>query len=330
MPGELYLSGDCVGNGYYNRSDLTSEKFSTDIFNPNYTMYKTGDLCKFDEHNNIHYLGRTDFQVKINGFRVELEEIEKQIASIPYVSTVSVLTEKDKLDKSKLIAFIKFNRLVKYEILKKDLSHKLPAYMFPSTIYIVENMPLNINGKVDKKLLEANKLLYKKLISSSTGFILPANETESLILELMKSVLNLPEMSTNHDFFELGGDSLTAISLQTKLAKHKILLNTQEIYNNYSPKMLSDYILSSNSIKDPIDFGELSTNKLTLNSSLVDTSKCNTYFLTGVTGYLGIHVLQELLEKSQSTIYCLVRPLNNLSGVKRLKDKYMYYFNVRV
>ena len=93
--GEIYISGDCVGNGYYNRDELTKERFLDDPFNKENKMYKTGDLGKIDANGNIYYLGRNDFQVKVNGYRIELEEVEKALSKIEIIKKVAVVIEKD-------------------------------------------------------------------------------------------------------------------------------------------------------------------------------------------------------------------------------------------
>lgn len=318
--GEIYISGDCVGNGYYNKANLTNERFLTDIFNNDYRMYKTGDLGKFDENGNVYYLGRADFQVKVNGFRIEIEEIEKQIASLEYIDNVAITIEKDHMEKNKIIAFIQFKKDIKYEKVKKDILTKLPKYMFPSKIFKINKMPLNSNGKADKKVLENSKENYI-LFTSSSKNALPTNDTESKILKDIQDVLNTKEVNVEDDFFEVGGDSLLAIALQVKLSKEGIMLNTQEIYDNPSARKIYKYITNKK-----IDIDNSDIKNIHITPKKVNIEKKVNILLTGSTGFLGVHILNELLKDENNNIYCIVRNKNNKSALERLKETYYYYF----
>ncbi|MDO5556368.1 MAG: amino acid adenylation domain-containing protein [Clostridia bacterium] len=319
--GEIYISGECVGNGYYNKSNLTKERFITDNFNTKYKMYKTGDLGKYDYDGNIYYLGRTDFQVKINGFRIEIEEIEKQIASIPYIKNIAILIEKDALEKNKLVAYLELNEKIEYEQLKINMTEKLPQYMIPTKVYLIDNMPLNINGKADKKLLEENKNKYK-IFTTTIKNSLPENEIEAKILKCIQKVLNTKEVNVENDFFEIGGDSLSAIELQLELSRENILLNTQEIYDNPTARKIYQHLKDNH---------EEAKNELYQKIELIQKEivikEKNNILLTGATGYLGIHILNELLENTKNNIYCLIRKKQGVNATERLLSKYKYYFN---
>lgn len=318
--GEIYISGECVGNGYFNKRNLTQERFIKDPFCSKYIMYKTGDLGKFDDFGNIYYLGRTDFQVKVNGYRIEMEEVEKQISSIPEIENATVAIEKDNLDKNKLVAYIELKSKISYEDFKDKLSKKLPKYMIPSKIYLIEKMPLNINGKADKKLLEANKEQYK-IFTSTDKDAIPENEIEAKILKCMQNVLNTKGINVQNDFFEIGGDSLSAIALQVELAKENIILNTQEIYDNPTAKGLYKYL---NSKKESNNTDECK--KIILKQEKVNIKSNNNILLTGATGFLGIHILNNLLENTNNIIYCIIRRKDNIEPTERLNKKYKYYF----
>lgn len=319
--GEIHISGYPVGNGYYNQSELTNQKFVEDPFAKEYKMYKTGDLGSFDLEGNIQYIGRNDFQVKVNGYRIELEEVEKHIAKLEYINNVSVACQKDEKQKNRLIAFIESNQKINYQTIKKDLLKEIPIYMLPAIIKKVNKIPLNHNGKADKKLLIKDINKYQT-ITTNVKYIKPQNELQKQILEEMKNTLKIEKMGIEDDFFELGGDSLLAISLQIALAQKNIHVNTQEIYDYPNTRKLANYINTEEKIKDTIK-----ASKIDLKPEKIKVNDKNNILLTGATGYLGIHILNYLLTKTSRIIYCIVRNNKAQTSKERLIEKYRYYFN---
>ena len=319
--GNLYISGDCVGKGYINRDDLTKEKFIKDPFTSKFTMYNSGDLAKYDEQGNVIYLGRSDFQVKVNGFRIELEEIEHAILKLPYICSVYVTNVKNEFEKNTLLAFVKVSNSCLSLNIKEDLAKFLPKYMIPSIFYEVNEIPLNHNGKTDKKYLLQNINKFH-IISKQTQF---SNKSitplEKQLLKAFCKVLNNPNLSITDDFFDFGGDSLAAIALQAECSKINLFFNTQELYDNPSVKQLSKHLIDS---KKDIDVRE--NFKVKLEPKKVNIKKINNIFVTGANGFLGIHVLDSLL-KTDNIIYCLVRSTPTKSSVQRFLDFYKYYFD---
>jgi amino acid adenylation domain-containing protein len=203
--GELYTGGDGVARGYFNQDALTQEKF---IEFRGDRVYKTGDLVKYREDGNIIYLGRSDNQVKIRGFRVELGEIEQQILQLDGVKECVVL-EKNK----QLIGYItEDNQKVNTEHLKNMLKEHLPEYMIPLSLTVLENMPINPNGKVDRRALSKMEVE----IVSNQPFVAPKGEIEERLASIFEEVLQLKSVGLYDNFFELGGHSLLA----TKLVAH--------------------------------------------------------------------------------------------------------------
>lgn len=319
--GEIYISGYPVGNGYYNQPELTNQKFLEDPFVKEYKMYKTGDLGSFDLEGNIQYIGRNDFQVKVNGYRIELEEVEKHISKLEYINNVSVACEKDEKQKNRLIAFIESNQKINYQTLKKDLLKEMPIYMLPTIMKKVDKIPLNHNGKADKKLL-IKEINQYQTITTDVKYIKPQNELQKQILEEMQNTLKIEKMGIEDDFFELGGDSLLAISLQIALAQKNIHINTQEIYDYPNTRELANYINTEEKKENTIN-----TSKIDLKPQKVKVSDKNNILLTGATGYLGIHILNYLLNKTSRNIYCIVRNNKVQTSEERLIEKYRYYFN---
>ncbi len=208
--GQIAISGDCVGNGYFNNSDLTNEKFLTDFFSDK-KMYLTGDLGFIDDKYCIHYLGRQDFQVKINGFRIELEEIDKIFMHIKNVqNAVSIILEEN--HKKHIVTYYTLLEEIPETKLYEQLKEKLPHYMIPSHIIKLDKFPLTMNGKVDKKSLPKVNLLDTVL-----EFIEPKTALEMQLATIWKEIFNTDKISTNYNFFAIGGDSLLAIKMSAKI-----------------------------------------------------------------------------------------------------------------
>jgi len=239
--GQIAISGECVGNGYFNNIDLTAEKFINDPFNKENTMYLTGDLGFFDNSGCIHYIGRSDFQVKINGFRIELGEIDKVLLEHTDVSNcVSIIQEKN--NKKHIISFYISNDELDESVLKQYLKTSLPNFMIPSRIIRLESLPINNNGKVDKKSLP--QIDFEDYIQE---FVKPITSTEIKLAEVWKNTFNIDKIGSNYDFFELGGDSLLAIKLISIInSNFNIDITVADVFKYSTLKNLSEYIDSCN------------------------------------------------------------------------------------
>ena len=241
MIGQIAISGDCVGNGYINNPELTQKRFVTDKFTNSGKMYLTGDLGYIDASGLIYFLGRNDFQVKVNGFRIELEEIETALHSHPAVTNCIVLSQKNNLH-TFLIAYYISNRDISETELRKYLKNKLPEYMVPHYLVKLDKLPYNLNGKIDRKKLPLPNF------ESSIKKIVPArNNIDRLLVSLLEQILNINNISIDDSFFELGGDSLTAISLCAKVhSKLGIEIFVKDVLENPIVEDLSDIISSRN------------------------------------------------------------------------------------
>ncbi len=245
VPGELWVGGDGVAKGYLNNPELTKEKFINNPFGSG-TIYKTGDLVKWLPDGNIEFIGRIDNQIKLRGFRIELSEIDNNILTYPNVKqSISIIQN---INNNKTIcSYIVSDEPVNIINLKKYLSKTLANYMIPTHIITLEKLPLNINGKVDRKLLPL-----PELDSENINIITPRNEIDNTIILCLKEILGLSSISITSSFFDIGGDSLSAISLATKLTSLlKQAITVQDIFNNPIIMDLSDYIfnLKNSSIK---------------------------------------------------------------------------------
>jgi acyl carrier protein len=208
VQGELYLGGDGLARGYLNRTDLTDERFGNRF---GQRLYRTGDIVKQLANGDLEFIGRVDHQVKIRGFRIELGEIENCLRNHEGVREALVLARET-------FAGSGDKRLVAYVVAKVDtedfsehirsyLQQQLPAYMQPSALLVLPALPLNANGKLDRKALPEPELL------SRAEFVAPESETELRLSALWQSLLAQQQIGLHDNFFDLGGHSLLATRL---------------------------------------------------------------------------------------------------------------------
>lgn len=216
IAGELYIGGIGLARGYHNRPDLTSEKFVPNPFGtePGERLYKTGDLARYRSDGNLEFLGRIDYQVKVNGFRIELEEIESVMDQHPAVSEVAVIvrdSDRGSGDKRLVAYFVaKTERKVTIGELRDFLKNKLPEYMVPSTFVQLDTFPLTPNGKIDRKALPEPD---QKRPDLAKPYVPPRDAWELGLVQIWEEVLNVQPIGVTDNFFELGGHSLIAVRL---------------------------------------------------------------------------------------------------------------------
>lgn len=218
--GELYIGGDGLARGYFEREDLTAEKFVPDPFSslPGARMYGTGDLARYLPDGNVEFLGRIDHQVKIRGFRIELGEIEAVLEQHDGVSQAVVIAREDTPGDKSLVAYVVPdvpNSLESAE-LREHAGKQLPDYMVPSAFVQMPRLPLTPNGKVDRKALPVPTM---RDIEAETKYAAPRNETERKLVTLWEEVLGIHPISVNSSFFDLGGRSILAARLFTEIAR---------------------------------------------------------------------------------------------------------------
>ncbi|WP_430231281.1 amino acid adenylation domain-containing protein, partial [Nitrosomonas communis] len=214
VAGELYIGGELLARGYFNRAGLTAERFVADPFREQGgRIYRTGDLARWRPDGQIEYLGRVDHQVKIRGFRIELGEIETQLLHQPAVRE-AVVVAKDGPNGTRLAAYVSLHAgstsTLTTEALREALAQTLPDYMLPSAIVVLENLPLNANGKVDRKRLPEPELV------SDKQYAAPEGEVEKTLAAIWAEGLALGRVGRNDNFFELGGDSILSLQIVTK------------------------------------------------------------------------------------------------------------------
>jgi acyl carrier protein len=219
LPGELYIGGEGVVRGYWNRPDLTADRFIPDPFNtqqPGARLYKTGDLARYLPDGNIEFLGRSDFQVKIRGHRIELGEIESALDQHPTIQKSVVTAREDTPGDKRLVAYILANghAAASANEFRAYLRDKLPDFMIPSHFMTLEAFPLTPNGKVDRKALPPPQQSRPEPVTSQGA---PASAMERTLASIWEEVLSMDNVSIYDNFFDLGGHSLQVIQVVTHL-----------------------------------------------------------------------------------------------------------------
>ncbi|HEX3989372.1 MAG TPA: amino acid adenylation domain-containing protein, partial [Verrucomicrobiae bacterium] len=215
IPGDLYIGGAGLARGYLNRPELTAERFLTNPYRPGQRFYKTGDVARWREDGNLVYLGRSDHQVKIRGFRIELGEIESALKKISSVGEAIVVVREDRPGDKRLAAYVVLRpgQQATADELRGCVAQRLPQYMVPAHIVFLPQLPMTPNGKVDRQALPAPK--------SEEGlrrdFEPPSEGLESQIAEIWAEVLGLEKVGATENFLQLGGHSLMAVQVTSRL-----------------------------------------------------------------------------------------------------------------
>ena len=229
VAGELHIGGESLAQGYLNRNELTQRKFIPNPFDKaeGQRLYKTGDLARYLADGNIEYLGRIDNQVKIRGFRIELGEIEAILNQDPNVQTSCVILREDIPGEKRLVAYVTLHQhTLTISELRHYLKAKLPPYMMPQALVILESMPLTPNGKVDRRALPAPNLQ-----SDKDKYVAPRTPIEEMLAQIWAQVLKVEQVSIYDNFFELGGHSLLATQLISRIRSNfQVELPLRELF----------------------------------------------------------------------------------------------------
>ncbi len=331
--GELVITGELVGRGYMNLPEKTKESFFT---LRGFPAYRSGDLVRLNADGEVEFFGRRDNQIKLRGFRVELDEIEKCISSFGGI-TQSKVVVRNNGSEDYLAGFYTADRKIDPDALNSHLKARLTYYMVPDVMMQLESMPVTANGKIDKKALPEVKREKKK-----NGRKAPRKSVEQELCDLFASVLSLDEYYADDNFFEMGGTSLSASKVTMQLMSKGLKVEYQDIFENPTPELLANYISGlgrsipteriaeknmgqDNEIQS--DYPEqLQYNTLEY-ADRVKREPLGDVLLTGAVGFLGIHVLRELIDADEGKIVCLIRRGSFTSPLLRLKSMLFYYFD---
>ena len=217
VPGELFIGGTGLARGYLGRPDLTAEAFIPDPFagrdghgRPGDRLYKTGDRARYRADGNLEYLGRSDGQIKLRGFRIELAEIESVLLQRPELIEVVVLLREDEPGNPRLVAYVRVAADAEFSAgkLRDELRRLLPDYMIPSAFVVLETLPLTTNGKVDRDALPKPD---RQRPEQSAEFARPGNDLEQALADIWRNVLNLEQVGVQDNFFDSGGNSVLVV-----------------------------------------------------------------------------------------------------------------------
>ena len=323
-PGNLYIGGDGVSAGYLNRPELTHEKFISSPFEENDLLYNTNDLAYFTSSGELVHLGRSDFQVKLRGYRIELGEIENRILKYPDITnTVVTADESNKY----LLCYYVSNVDINHSKLSSYLLKYLPNYMIPAYFKRLDAIPLTPNGKVNRKALPA--------IHITSECVLASTETERIISGVLSNLLGEKDLDINTPFLTLGLDSLGVIKLQTELLEYNLNLTTQDFYRYPTVKSLAERIDThteyyTESIYNIPEQFKHEVDELSNLDLSTDTNELGNVLLTGANGFIGVHVLYELLYNTSSKIHCFVRGDNLNHSIERLDNNFNFYFGLSI
>lgn len=250
VKGELYIAGSGLARGYLNREQLTSERFIQSPFDENKRLYKTGDIGYWTTAGEIEFIGRKDEQIKIRGYRIELGEVETVLQNYPNLDNCIIkILRKDNANDA-LVAYVLSKQILNAKALRTHMSQFLPAYMIPSYFVQLDELPLLPSGKINTKMLPDPS---GQLMDTGVEFELPQTTPEKEMRALWAAVLDLKEevIGINDNFFDLGGNSIKAIQLLTKVnQQYSVKLSTTSIFQYSCIKEFTD-ILENTSAKQP-------------------------------------------------------------------------------
>ena len=324
--GEAYISGACVATGYINREELNRRKFLPDPFLPGHVMYQSGDICAFMENGEMEIRGRSDHQVKIRGLRIELGEIEAALRKVDGIKEAVVKDWGEGANKF-LCAYYAADKTMDDGILRSRLSQKLPAYMVPSYLIGMKELPMTLNGKVNRGALpQPKKPAGPKW--PRTDYI---NEAEKKMARVWSRILKVDAIEPDDNFFALGGDSLSVIKVQAAILQYGWTIRTKVFYDQQTLRAICSHLETGRSAptRDIVKMtAPVKSNRLIPTYSHLAPAKLKNILLTGATGYLGAHILELLTRMPDRQVFCLVRGQDKKSCERYLREVLTFYFGV--
>ena len=329
--GEICIGGDGVGGGYYNNPEKTKNVFIQNPYGQD-IIYKTGDLGYWKENGELVCIGRKDYQIKIRGYRIELDDISNNILKFENVEKCVVIDRQDSSEKKYLCAYLVGSKKIDIMALKKFLVSVIPNYMIPSYFIQIDEIPLTLNHKVDRKSLPDPEQSEEIEIEN---FVKPKTKIEKDLCKIIKECLGISKIGIENDIFDYNIDSLDIIRIQTKMLEFNYKLNTQDFYKCRTIKDLALEVENKKTNQVSEEEAKILEN---VNSSFekfsynleIKQKEYKNILLLGCTGYLGIHLLKEIITQTNSKVTCIMRKKNNASVIERLEKLYKAYFNIEL
>ena len=331
--GELWVSGPQVSRGYLNRPEKTAETYLPNPFTTDtkYSrVYRTGDIVRYLPDGNIQFVGRRDGQVKIRGFRIELKEVEAVIREFPGIKDATVQAFDYETGGKYIAAYVVSDEQVDIKELHAFIGKQKPPYMIPAATMQIDSIPLNQNQKVNRKELPAPVIQ-----AADHEYVEPQNEVERMFAKIFGDILSLDKVSATDNFFELGGSSLmvTKVIIECDKAGYHVIYG--DVFTHPTPRLLAQFVTGDAPAEESdakytnYDYSGIDAILKRNNIATFlkgEPQQLGHVLLTGATGYLGIHVLRELIDSDAATITCLVRGKDQPSAEHRLKNLLFYYF----
>ncbi|CAM2983490.1 thioester reductase domain-containing protein, partial [Mycobacterium simiae] len=339
MVGELYVAGRGLAAGYLRRAGLTASRFVACPFggagSAGQRMYRTGDLVRWGADGQLQYLGRADEQVKIRGYRIELGEIQSALSDLGGVEQAVVIVREDRPGDKRLVGYVTETRANAVDVAnaRAALGRQLAAYMVPAAVMVLDALPLTVNGKLDIRALPAP--LYH-----STEYRAPSSTVEKIVADGYAQILGLDRVGVDDSFFDLGGDSISAMrliatlntALDTRLTVRTLFdapsvgaLSRQVDRHTLDPRFVSVH----GGQPERLRAADLTLDKFLDRQTLsvaaalpMPGSRLRTVLLTGATGFLGRYLVLQLLEQLElvdGTLICLVRDSCDADALRRLE-----------
>ena len=349
--GDLYIAGDGLAVGYWQRPERTAERFITNPFRAGERMYLTGDLARYLPDGSIVCLGRLDDQVKIHGVRVELGEVEAALRNLESVQDAVVVAWQDARGDAQLVAHVIAAKNINVHELRTQLRERLPEVMIPPYILFTDSFPQTANGKIQRSAFPAPDAANHNLTNKTSEP--PATATEQMLAKAWAAILGIDSkvIGRDSDFMDLGGHSLLMTLLMIEVRKQfQIHFNLREFFGASTLRKFAALIDERRQpASDQPDIGRSPASTRTSEWArqrmaflqreaelprYIAPARGMTYqpvkeirsvFLTGGTGFLGVYLIAEILKTTQAEIYCLVRPRRGESSKQRIENQMKRY-----
>jgi amino acid adenylation domain-containing protein/thioester reductase-like protein len=320
--GEIHIGGANVARGYWNRPELTAQRFISDPYGADAQarLYKTGDLGRWREDGTIEYLGRNDDQVKIRGFRIELGEIEDRLGSHDSIREAAVVAHGDASSQKRLVAYVTIrdgSLCPSVEELRAHLQATLPDHMIPSAFVALDSLPLTPTGKLNRRALPAPE----QAMYCTEKYQTPAGPVEESLAAVWQEVLAVDRVGRDDNFFDLGGHSLLVLKVLFKITQSlNAVLTVTDIYKSPTIRQLAARIGGEVNAEQYVDLSR----EAALGDDIVPLpgelgAATHVLFLTGATGFVGRFLLAQLLVDTAATVFCLVRAPSQQEASRRLR-----------